>query len=574
MFVLVGVAFSNQGFLSKCENFEKNRIILTHIVYFCMFIALVLRLFYYCGLHIWSNDIIWSRIKVEKQPEIRIFGISFYNYVEYAWEFNNTWILGKMKRSIKITLLIIPQSWIDQIKIQRREMQEKAEEGINFASWSSLKRSMQMSARNVLNFRKTVAMLCFFPMLFIGLMFPLLIIIILILLIIMMIPCMLLLFVYNLFAKNMQQRRSLDFGEVVKMAYKNRVEELPAEVLCKSGNFISGTESVTSNQIRDSLINKGVLDLHGKRKITEDELKNVVFFVLSLNSKRFNKVELNMNDMKLTDSNLEVLVPMASRFQTLKIGGEQQITENGLQKLTKYLRQRGSKSKLNRLEIHGTKVESFQFAKKAAEEIGAFQGMKEKKELINGICDMLPYLKEVSLNGLLKYSTFDAIAHEAENLSLWSCIKSSNLSVLSLQDCNITDSIIAEGVEGFLKIPTMDLSENPKITSKGWRQFSSASSLDPKLRCLIYQNGPISEASAAAFSDLFFYLTDLDLSRCKFEGASLDIFLKKMQNLEMLSKMKIKTILLTKASLTKQHQDLIEIINKNYEGESLIMVGV
>ena len=191
-----------------------------------MFVALVLRLFYYCGLHIWSNDICWSRIKVEKQKEIRIFGISFYDYKEYAWEFNNTWILGKIKRSIKITLLIIPESWIEQIQIQRKEMQEKAEEGINFASWSSLKQSMQMSARNILNFRKTVAMLCFLPMLFVGLMFPLLIIIILILLIIMMIPFMMLLSVYN-----MQQRRSLDFGEVVKIAYKNRIEELPSDLL-------------------------------------------------------------------------------------------------------------------------------------------------------------------------------------------------------------------------------------------------------------------------------------------------------------------------------------------------------
>ena len=216
-------------------------------------------------------------------------------------------------------------------------MQEKAEDGINFASWSSLKQSVQMSARNILNFRKTVAMLCFLPMLFVGLMFPLLIIIILILLIIIMIPFMMLLFVYNLFARNMQQKRSLDFGEAVKIAYKNRIEELPSDLLCKNGNTISGTEAVNSRQIRENLMSKGILDLHGKRKINEEELKNIVSFVLSLNSKRFNKIELNMNDMRLTDSNLEIVVPMASRFQTLKIGGEQQFTENGLQKFTKYL---------------------------------------------------------------------------------------------------------------------------------------------------------------------------------------------------------------------------------------------
>merc|ERR1719318_1746434 len=196
-------------------------------------------------------------------------------------------------------------------------------------------------------------------------MLPLLIIIILILLIIMMIPFMVLLFIYNLFARNLQQKRSLDFGEAVKIAYKHRTEELPPDLLCKNGNIIGGTEAVNSTHIRENLMNKGILDLHGKRKINEEELKNIVSFVLSLNSKRFKKNELNMNDMRLTDSNLEIVVPMASRFQLFKIGGEQHITENGLEKLTKYLRQRGDESNLRRLEIHGTKAEKFQFAKKA-----------------------------------------------------------------------------------------------------------------------------------------------------------------------------------------------------------------
>jgi hypothetical protein len=275
--------------------------------------------------------------------------------------------------------------------------------------------------------------------------------------------------------------------------------------------------------------------------------------------------------MKLTDSNLEIVVPMASRFQTFKIGGEQHITENGLEKFTKYLRQRGNKSNLRRLEIHGTKAEKFQFVKKAAEEFDAFQGMKERSQLINRICDLLPYLKELSLNRLLKYSTFDALTHEVENLSLWSCIKSSNLSVLCIRDCNITDSILTDGVEGLLKIQTVDLSENPKITSKGWRHFSSTISADSSLQHLIYQQGTITEVSASALSELLPFLTDLDLSQSKMEGGSLEIVLKKMQDLDQLSKMKIKKILLNRCSLNKQDKDRIEAINKNYKGESLII---
>ena len=67
------------------------------------------------------------------------------------------------------------------------------------------------------------------------------------------------------------------------------------------------------------------------------------------------------------------------------------------------------------------------------------------------------------------------------------------------------------------------------------------------------------------------FLTELDLSQCKFEGGSLQNVLKKMQDLDQLSKMKIMKILLNRCSLTKQDKDRIEAINKNYKGESLII---
>eukprot|EP00092_Neocalanus_flemingeri_P014096 GFUD01015205.1.p1 GENE.GFUD01015205.1~~GFUD01015205.1.p1 ORF type:complete len:1185 (+),score=225.12 GFUD01015205.1:258-3557(+) len=576
MIILVRVGFHGKGFLSSCSNFKEGKegkAIIEQIVHISMFVSIILRLFYYCGLHIWSNDIMWSRVKREKQDEIRIFGFRFFNCIEYAWEFNNTWILGEMKRSIKITLLIIPQSWIEQIKTQITEMQEKTEEGINFASVSSLKRSLRNSARNILNFRKTVAMLCFLPLLLLGLLVPFLIIIILVLLIILMIPFMVLLFVYNLFARNITAKKKVDFGTAVNLIYKNRIEELPLDVFDKDTNIISGKDAVTSTQIKKNLLEKGILDLHGRRKITEDELKNVVFFVLSLNSKKFNKSELNMNDTRLTDSYLEIMVPMASRFKMLKIGGEQQFTEDGLEKFTKHLRKHGNKSKLKRLEMHGTKVENFQVVKKAAEEFDAFEGMTEKIHLINGISDMLPYLQEVSLNGFLKYSTFDTRNYEAENLGLWSCINSSSLTSLSIRDCNITDSILAKGSEGFLKMCTFDLSENPRITAKGWKEMSSNISQATKLQHLVYQQGIISEASAKCIRDLFSCLNNLDLAQCKFEGNSLQILLENMQHIDELSKMKIEKISLKNCSLKKTDQERIEAIN-NIHGASLIILDV
>merc|ERR1712013_401146 len=152
--------------------------------------------------------------------------------------------------------------------------------------------------------RKTFAMICFFPVLFLGLLVPLLIILLFVLLIILMIPFMTILFIYNLFAKNLN-KESLDIKEAMEKYEKSYVEDLPSDFLCKNENDLGGTESVTSNEIEDALIQTRTLDLHRKRKLTEDQLKNIVSFVLSLNSRKFDKIVLNMNDMKLTDSKIE-----------------------------------------------------------------------------------------------------------------------------------------------------------------------------------------------------------------------------------------------------------------------------
>eukprot|EP00092_Neocalanus_flemingeri_P018840 GFUD01020399.1.p1 GENE.GFUD01020399.1~~GFUD01020399.1.p1 ORF type:complete len:473 (+),score=90.54 GFUD01020399.1:157-1419(+) len=398
-------------------------------------------------------------------------------------------------------------------------------------------------------------MVCFFPLLILGLLIPFLIIILIIILFVLMIPFLLLLFVYNLFATNISPTRSFDVEKEIS------IEELPPDLANVDAYIISGKEPLTCKQIMENLDKKGILDLHGRQKIPEDELKNVVFSVISL-TKKIPKCELNMNDMRLNDSKLKILVPMASKFHTLKIGGEQHITKNGLETLRNYLCQSDNKSKLRRLEMHGTKVKSIQVVKKAIEEVDAFEGKEEKIELIDGISELLPYLQEVSLNRLLKYSAFDTITNEAENLSLWSPTNFSNLTSLSIRDCNITDSIVAKGVEGFLKIHTVDLSENPRITSKGWKEMSSKISQGNKLQHLIYQQGSISEASAKCLKDLLFYLTDLDLDHCRFEENSLQALLENKQNHDELSEMKIKRISLKDCSLKKRDQEAINDFQK------------
>ena len=47
-----------------------------------------------------------------------------------------------------------------------------------------------------------------------------------------------------------------------------------------------------------------------------------------------------------------------------------------------------------------------------------------------------------------------------------------------------------------------------------------------------------------------------------------------MQDIDQLSKIKIKKVLLNRCSLNKQDKDRIEAINTSYEGESLIIIDM
>ena len=126
-------------------------------------------------------------------------------------------------------------------------------------------------------------------------------------------------------------------------------------------------------------------------------------------------------------------------------------------------------------------------------------------------------------------------------------------------------------MEGFLKIPTLDLSKNRKISPEGWGHISTSIIEESKLRHLIYQHGSIKVETAKALSDLFPYLTHLDLSRCKFESSSLQILLKKLQTLENQSDMKIEKVILNKCSLKKTDEEIVEAINQLNKEDPLVV---
>ena len=109
----------------------------------------------------------------------------FCRFVEYVFISTNSWFLGKLK-TVKTTLIILPRSLIRQIEEQGRKLEVKlikekkypisiiqvsitdpidvAAGGIGDGSLEKWKRT----ARSLIHWRKTVAFLCFLPLIILG----------------------------------------------------------------------------------------------------------------------------------------------------------------------------------------------------------------------------------------------------------------------------------------------------------------------------------------------------------------------------------------------------------------------
>merc|ERR1712083_480361 len=64
-----------------------------------------------------------------------------------------------------------------------------------------------------------------------------------------------------------------------------------------------------------------------------DELETIQVFVLKLSPRKYQRNILNLNNAMLTDTKLEALAPLIANFHTVELGGRQEYTKDGFQKL-------------------------------------------------------------------------------------------------------------------------------------------------------------------------------------------------------------------------------------------------
>lgn len=203
----------------------------------------------------------------------------------------------------------------------------------------------KINARNLLHWRKTIALLCFLPLILLGVIVPLVIIIVLVIALVLSMPLMLGLLFYNLFGncKNIIDTNVLDNDQFVD----RNIEELPPEIGSIENPIFSSDPTLTLRSIQDQLAATETLDLSSKPAMSVEELENVTVLLLSLNPRRFTMRELNLNDSRLTDQKVKTLAPLVVRFRTVKIGGKQDYGVKGLKEIRLYMEQIKGVGKIN-----------------------------------------------------------------------------------------------------------------------------------------------------------------------------------------------------------------------------------
>jgi hypothetical protein len=188
-----------------------------------------LQFFYYNVLHIWSNTI-FTTTRIRSQP-FQFMGRSEplisnsssdqplqSRFVEYVFISSNSWFLGKMK-TFKTTILILPRRLLQMIEGQGKQLGGKILDPIDAAAAGGNAGALEKwktTARNLLHWRKTIALLCFFPLILLGIVVPLMIIIVLVAALVLSMPVMLALLFYNLFGncKNIIDTNVVDNDQV------------------------------------------------------------------------------------------------------------------------------------------------------------------------------------------------------------------------------------------------------------------------------------------------------------------------------------------------------------------------
>ena len=584
--VLLGFGFSAQivkdGFLGLYTN------VFIWIVTTMTILALLLKFFYYDVLHIWSNTI-FTMTRIRSQPFEFMGGSESYTtengethsrFVEYVFISPNSWFLGKLK-TVKTTIMILPKHLIRMIEGQGKKLGTGILEPIDTATTVGIDQMEQWktTAKNLLHWRKTIALLCFLPLILLGILVPLIIILVLVAALVLSLPLMIILLLYNVFANcnNVIDKTLVDNDEFID----RDIEDLPPEIDSIENLIFSCDPSLTLRKVQADLAATGTLNLSSKPDMSAEELENITVLLLSLNPRRYHMRVLNLDDSRLTDEKLKTLAPLIVRFNTVILGGKQDYGEQGLEQLRLYMEHvygsqpvamddeivplvKCEKILLRRLEIKQSK------AKKGVtdltwvnEEVKGFEHEDEKTLMVNELAHMIPYLTTLILDGFLR-----EIRKNKEN-QLWQLWEKLNfvdhLEIVSLRDCDITDRIIQKCLIGISNVRKIDLSGNPDISHIGWKGLAETFEIrrgNCRIVQLAYQNSKhtIDENSGEQFAKMFCKLQKLDLQGSQISDEAVEKFLeafghKEGSNVSILEKLDLSGCNVSQASV----QDFYEI---------------
>ena len=439
--------------------------------------ALILKFFYYNVLHIWRNTI-FTTTRLQSQP-FTLGGHSKkydeggmdqdqtdYRFVEYVFVSSNAWVLGKLK-TIKTTIMILPKSLLTMIESQGKQLEMGISNPIEAAKGElGAIQQWKIKAQNLLHWKTTLALLCFLPLVVLGILVPLAILLIFITFLVLSLPLMILLLLYNLFGncRNMIDKNMVDNEEYLD----KDIEDLPPEIDSIENPIFSCDPSLTLRKVQDDLAEHERLDLASKPEMSINELENITVLLLSLNPRRYKMKELNLNDSRLTDEKLKCLTPLIVRFKSVKIGGKQDYTKKGLEDLRLYMEKligpqpqlTGEQEhvpliKCERIMLRHLEIKLSKSKKGVTdltwvnEEVKGIEHEDEKTMMVNELANMIPYLKTLILDGFLRESVVKPVNYvigknrEAQFSQLWLRLNYvQHLEMLSLRDCGITDKIL------------------------------------------------------------------------------------------------------------------------------------
>jgi len=548
--------------------------------------ALILKFFYYDVLHIWSNTI-FTMTRIKSQPFEFLGSSKSYDtangesnsrFVEYVFISPNSWFLGKLK-TVKTTIMILPKQLIKMIEGQGKQLGTGILEPIDTATGGiGAVEQWKSTARNLLHWRKTLALLCFLPLILLGIFVPLFIILVLVAALVLSLPLMVLLLLYNVFSNcnNVIDKTMVDNDEFLD----RDIEDLPPEIDSIENLIFSCDPSLTLRKVQANLSATETLDLSSKPDMSAEELENITVLLLSLNPRRYRMRTFKLDDSRLTNEKLKTLAPLIVRFHTVSIGGKQDYGAEGLEKLRLYMEQvYGSQPTalkddivplvkcdsilLRRLEIKQSK------AKKGVtdltwvnEEVKGFEHEDEKSLMVNELAHMIPYLTILILDGFLR-----EIRKNKENQlsQLWEKLNFvDHLEILSLRDCDITDRIIQRCLMGISNVRNIDLSGNPDITYVGWKALAETLEIrrdNCRIVQLAYQNSKhtIDENSGEQFAKMFCKLQKLDLRRSQISDEAVEKFLeafghKEGHNVSVLERLDLSGCNVSRASVLEFHE--------------------